>query len=139
MVIAFHGAWALGSFVVVYATFLASVCASTLLYRLSPFHPLAQYPGPLLFKVTKLAGAWAAASGNYHILLRDMHTTYGPVVRVGKSVRAVPLQAPLIRGGAGPNDLSIVDVDAIPAVLGPGGLPKGRCMYHCPQDGQYGC
>lgn len=27
----------------------------------------------------------------------------------------------------GPNDLSIVDTDAIPAVLGAGGLVKGRC------------
>lgn len=27
----------------------------------------------------------------------------------------------------GPNDLSIADVDAVPDVLGPEGLPKGRC------------
>lgn len=27
----------------------------------------------------------------------------------------------------GPNELSIADADAIPTVLGPGGLAKGRC------------
>lgn len=89
-VVTYHDAWSLSSIVDIYATFLALVCASIVLYRLSPFHPLAQYPGPLLFKVTKLAGAWEAASGNYHVLLRDMHATYGPVVRVGASVDSLP-------------------------------------------------
>ena len=42
--------------------------------------------------------------------VHELHKKYGPIVRVG------------------PNELSIADVAAIPAVLGSGGLPKGHCM-----------
>lgn len=68
---------------VAYLSYHIALSASIVLYRLSPFHPLAQYPGPLLFKITKLSGVWASYTGHQHYLLRDMHQQYGPVVRIG--------------------------------------------------------
>lgn len=53
-------------------------------YRLSPFHPLAEYPGPLICKATKLWGAWVALRGDSHWYVKDLHKRYGPIVRIGK-------------------------------------------------------
>ena len=67
----------------VYATYLTTLATSIILYRLSPFHPLAKYPGPAYLKVSKVFGAIAAGKGDYHRVLRQLHDQYGPVVRVG--------------------------------------------------------
>lgn len=57
----------------------------TILYRLSPFHPLASYPGPFAARISKF---WAAYNtftrGDMHRTLRALHEKYGEVVRVGK-------------------------------------------------------
>ncbi|CAL1711925.1 unnamed protein product [Somion occarium] len=90
------------------ATFIASLCLSVVFYRVSPFHPLAQYPGPILNKITQLAPMWTVYTGHQHLTNHKLHAKYGPIVRIG------------------PNDLSIVDVDAVNSVLGAGGLPKGQ-------------
>jgi len=52
-------------------------------YRISPIHPLAKYPGPLLSKVSKLWAIWALWRGKQHILYRELHELYGDIVRVG--------------------------------------------------------
>ncbi|KAI0265059.1 high nitrogen upregulated cytochrome P450 monooxygenase 2 [Gloeopeniophorella convolvens] len=76
-------------------------------YRLSPWHPLAKFPGPVLPRVSKWYLARIAGKGNQHTYIQQLHVRYGDVVRVG------------------PNELSFRDASAIPVVLGTGGLPKG--------------
>lgn len=65
------------------ALYLFSLISSVVLYRLSPFHPLAKYPGPTLAKVSRLFAFRMAASGNQHRYYHQLHQQYGPVVRTG--------------------------------------------------------
>lgn len=55
-----------------------------LVYRLSPFHPLARFPGPVLAKVSRFYVAYSAAQGNNYVTLRRLHQKYGDVVRIGQ-------------------------------------------------------
>ncbi|KAJ7633029.1 high nitrogen upregulated cytochrome P450 monooxygenase 2 [Roridomyces roridus] len=91
-----------------YIVFWSSLSFSIVLYRLSPFHPLAQYPGPTICKVTKLWGVAVAAGGKQHLYLKKIHDRYGPYVRTG------------------PDELSIIDAAAVSQILNAGGLVKGR-------------
>ncbi|KAH8118549.1 cytochrome P450 [Phellopilus nigrolimitatus] len=91
------------SFSVFYVTLLSSI----VIYRISFLHPLANYPGPFLAKISKFHGMWKMSSGKNHIYHYDLHKRYGPFVRVG------------------PNELSIVDASSISSILGAEGLPKG--------------
>ncbi|KAJ7172021.1 cytochrome P450 [Mycena filopes] len=91
-----------------YLIFVFTLCSSILLYRISPWHPLAHIPGPTVNKVTKLWGAWVSAGGNQHRVNKGLHDKYGPFVRTG------------------PNEVSIIHVDAVRAVLGTGGFQKGQ-------------
>ncbi|KAH8112949.1 high nitrogen upregulated cytochrome P450 monooxygenase 2 [Phellopilus nigrolimitatus] len=50
---------------------------------------------------------WMMAKGKNHIYHKELHDQYGQYVRVG------------------PNELSIVDANAIPYILGADGMPKG--------------
>ncbi|KAG7090416.1 hypothetical protein E1B28_009535 [Marasmius oreades] len=96
--------WAL---LVGYTTCYTSLFTSILIYRLSPFHPLAQHPGPLLARCTKFWLVYHTYPGKIHLKYKELHRRYGPIVRTG------------------PNELSICDVDAIPSVLGKDGMGKG--------------
>ncbi|CAK5277250.1 unnamed protein product [Mycena citricolor] len=89
-----------------YATFIGALTLSIVLYRLSPWHPLAAIPGPLLYKVTKLWGLRDVLRGDMHRVTRGMHLKYGPVVRTG------------------PNEVSFAHTDAVKVVLGT--FPKGQ-------------
>ncbi|KAJ7589046.1 cytochrome P450 [Mycena floridula] len=91
-----------------YVTFLASLSISIILYRLSPLHPLYHVPGPRLWRVTKLIGMWNSFTGRQHLCNKKAHDRYGPVVRTG------------------PNEISVVDLEAMVSILGAGGLPKGQ-------------
>ena len=55
----------------------------TLAYRLSPFHPLAKYPGPLMAKSSKWWAAYININGDLHRYYRDAHDRYGDVIRIG--------------------------------------------------------
>ncbi|KAJ7017517.1 cytochrome P450 [Mycena alexandri] len=91
-----------------YGYFFCSLSLSILLYRLSPIHPLYHIPGPPLWRITKLIGMYITYTGRQHLAIKQAHDKYGPVIRTG------------------PNEVSIVDVDAVTSVLGAGGLPKGQ-------------
>ncbi|KAG7093197.1 hypothetical protein E1B28_006887 [Marasmius oreades] len=91
-----------------YINFFSVLSASIVLYRLSPFHPLADVPGPALAKVSKLYGVWIWLKGQRHIRYKEMHEEYGPIIRIA------------------PNEISVIDLDAMKAVLGPGGCIKGQ-------------
>ncbi|KAH9932278.1 cytochrome P450 [Fomitopsis serialis] len=93
----------LTAYTVHYGIILACIVA----YRLSPFHPLYKYPGPLLGKLSKLTLVYVASTGKQHHYFLRMHRKYGSIVRVG------------------PNELSIVDAELLPNIMGPDGMPKG--------------
>ncbi|KAF8802471.1 cytochrome P450 [Phlegmacium glaucopus] len=91
----------------VFGLFWSTLTISILVYRVSPWHPLAKYPGPLLCKLTKFHLAFIALRRQQHIYYSQLHKTYGDVVRIG------------------PNELSICNVDAVTPLMGPNGLEKG--------------
>ncbi|KAL5478590.1 hypothetical protein ACEPAI_2774 [Sanghuangporus weigelae] len=93
--------------VVAYGLFYAILISSIVLYRISPLHPLAKYPGPLFLKVSKLVGMHYALNGKQYMHFKSLHDKYGPFVHVG------------------PNELSAADIEAIPSVLGLNGMRKG--------------
>ena len=96
-------------------------------YRLSPFHPLARYPGPILARLSKWWSFWMATTGQKHRYIRDLHERYGDVVRVGKCHRVGSDKTRLAHHTTGPNELSFRDASLINTVLGSNGLPKGTC------------
>ncbi|KAG6819363.1 hypothetical protein H0H93_012546 [Arthromyces matolae] len=61
--------------------YILTLVTSTVAYRLSPFHPLAKYPGPILCKVSKLYHVTVAFNGKQHGHYRDLHRRYGDIVR----------------------------------------------------------
>ncbi|KAG6877406.1 hypothetical protein C0993_007743 [Termitomyces sp. T159_Od127] len=105
--VARHSTSILSDAFITFATFWTTLSASIVLYRLSPFHPLAKYPGPLLCRVSKMYMALLSLGGKQHAYHLRLHEQYGDVVRVG------------------PNELSIRDADAIMPMMGPQGLAKG--------------
>ncbi|KAJ3478916.1 hypothetical protein NLI96_g9421 [Meripilus lineatus] len=92
---------------ITFATFYVSLISATVLYRLSPFHPLANYPGPLPCKLSMFWMTWVSKSGKRHIYLKKLHDKYGDIVRIG------------------PNEVSIREASAINPLMGTTGLPKG--------------
>ncbi|KAI9068088.1 high nitrogen upregulated cytochrome P450 monooxygenase 2 [Trametes sanguinea] len=90
--------------------FLSSVITSVTIYRLSPFHPLGRYPGPVACKLSKFWMAGISLTGRQHTYIQNLHRRYGDVVRIG------------------PNELSIRDPSVLNPMLGIGGLPKGPIM-----------
>ncbi|KAG5640790.1 hypothetical protein DXG03_007187 [Asterophora parasitica] len=126
-----HGSSIIVAGIVTFLTFWGTLGASVIAYRLSPWHPLAKYPGPLACKASKLWLAFIALRGKQHTYYAKLHDQYGDVVRIGKSPRALSIgrtrarHRALIYRAIGPNELSIRDVAAIAPMMGPHGLPKG--------------
>ncbi|KAH8101527.1 cytochrome P450 [Cristinia sonorae] len=89
-------------------TYHATLLSSIAVYRLSPFHPLAKYPGPITLKLSRMWVYRMAKSGKRHEYIRTLHEIYhSDIVRIG------------------PNEVSISDASAIGPVLGQSGLVKG--------------
>jgi hypothetical protein len=98
----------LQGFVKAFFVYHATMASSIVLYRLSPFHPLAKYPGPVVLRLSRLYALYIAYGGNQHIYYDLLHQRYGDIVRTG------------------PNHLHIRHADAIPPVLGArGGWSRG--------------
>ncbi|KAG6848263.1 hypothetical protein H0H93_001760, partial [Arthromyces matolae] len=107
VLVARHSSSLLRAVLVAFPTFWAVLSASIVFYRLSPFHPLAKYPGPILCRASKLYIAFLSLGGKQYTYYQRLHDQYGDVVRIG------------------PNELSIRDVNAIGPIMGPQGFPKG--------------
>ncbi|OTB12190.1 hypothetical protein K445DRAFT_321192 [Daldinia sp. EC12] len=68
---------------VIYVVYgLVSIVALILSYQLL-LHPLRNYPGPLLAKLTNGYTGFFAAKRDLHIQIWKTHQKYGPVVRIG--------------------------------------------------------
>lgn len=72
-----------------FSVFYTTLASSIVLYRISLWHPLAEYPGPFFAKVSKFYGFYMMSTGKNHILHKKLHEKYGPYVRIGE--RSVPL------------------------------------------------
>ncbi|KAJ7510436.1 cytochrome P450 [Mycena galericulata] len=107
LLLAPHGQRNLTTIGLTFLTYISTLITSVVLYRVSPFHPLASYPGPILCKVSKLWLAGVAMAGKQHLYYQHLHQRYGDVVRVG------------------PNELSFSSSSAIVPMLGIKGMPKG--------------
>ena len=65
-------------------TYLATLVLSVFVYRISPVHPLARYPGPLGCKLSKFWMAFVSIPGFQHQYIKSLHEQYGDVVRIGE-------------------------------------------------------
>ncbi|PPQ63371.1 hypothetical protein CVT24_005636, partial [Panaeolus cyanescens] len=90
----------------VFGLFWMTIIACVTVYRTSPWHPLAKYPGPFVCKLTKFHLAFLSLTGGQHRYYRQLHEKYGDVVRTG------------------PNELSLRDASVVTDLLGINGLPK---------------
>jgi hypothetical protein len=113
-----------------FTAYLGVLILFTLAYRLSPFHPLAKYPGPVIARASNWWAAYINARGDLHRHYKNLHDRYGDIVRIG-SCRHLLSCYPSIYRLPGPNALSIRDASLIHPVLGQGGLPKGPRAYTC--------
>ncbi|CAL1710751.1 unnamed protein product [Somion occarium] len=104
--------YAIVAYLTTFVSFYALLIAYTIGYRLSPFHPLAKYPGPVACKVSKFWIAYVASRGKTHKYICDLHNQYGDVVRTG------------------PNELSFRHEDTIMAVFANKEVKKGP-YYDC--------
>ena len=131
--ISYHVHWPLAAVSLTFVAYGSAVTSFALMYRLSPFHPLAKYPGPAIAKTSKLWAAHLCAKGDLHRYYKSLHDRYGDVVRVGWC-QHYPLHVCPHRLASltGPNELSIRDSSLIHTILGQGGLPKGPRAYLVP-------
>ena len=115
------------AFLYLYPSFIVTLLFSLGLYRLSPLHPLAKFPGPVLNRISNLKMCQVAAGRKRHIYLKELHDQYGPYVRIGKVSTVIPKST--LSTFTGPNVLSIVDVDAVHPIFGSKGLPRNECKH----------
>ncbi|KAM5544703.1 hypothetical protein V8D89_001601 [Ganoderma adspersum] len=80
----------------IFAVYVLTLILTTLAYRLSPWHPLASYPGPFLARTTSLWLTYISSTGKRYLILDALHARYGPFLRIG------------------PNSLSINSPGAVP-------------------------
>lgn len=74
------------STVIAVLTYWTLIIVFTVAYRISPFHPLANYPGPTLAKVSKYYAAYInAVHADSHIRIKQWHGQYGDVIRIGNA------------------------------------------------------
>ncbi|KAL7629148.1 hypothetical protein AAE478_000667 [Parahypoxylon ruwenzoriense] len=88
------------------------------------FHPLASFPGPLLYSASELPLRWYQIRGKEPFKLAELHRKYGPVVRIA------------------PNDISYTSTDAWKAIYGHHAAASGvhltRNLPKEPDINQYG-
>jgi len=77
--ISYHVPWPPVAVLLAFLIHGSAVISFAIMYRLSPFHPLAKYPGPTLAKISKLWVAYICTKGNLHRYLKSLHDRYGDV------------------------------------------------------------
>lgn len=113
-------------------TTLASICLLSLifralisaaifeaLWRISPFHPLSQIPGPIVCKLNGLFLARIVHTGKRHLYIKDLHDQYGTFVRTGKIIFSYLVSAStdsLDCFDQGSNSVSVASVTAAHAI-----------------------
>ena len=70
-----------------FLAFFTTLVSSIVLYRVSPFHPLAHYQGPFPAKISKLWHIWKVWHGKQYLHIQALHNRYGDIVRIGKRCR----------------------------------------------------
>ncbi|KAJ3001132.1 hypothetical protein NUW54_g6625 [Trametes sanguinea] len=65
------------------STYAFTALAITAFYRVSPWHPLAVYPGPCLAKLSSLWLSYVSFTGKRYEILDALHHEYGPFLRIG--------------------------------------------------------
>ena len=128
--VSYSGRSPYAAFPLAFVAYWSGLVFFTLAYRLSPFHPLAKYPGPVLAKASKWWAAYLSAIGDQHRCYKRLHDRHGDVVRIGSPFAPTsPISYLSTYPLPGPNELSIRDASLIHPVLGQGGLPKGPRAY----------
>ncbi|EPQ56830.1 hypothetical protein GLOTRDRAFT_39098, partial [Gloeophyllum trabeum ATCC 11539] len=69
--------------------FILAIVCITVVYRLSPWHPLASFPGPLSHRITDLKLAYMVYTGKRHQRIAELHREYGRIVRTGPSTLSI--------------------------------------------------
>ena len=72
-----------GSLAIAQSIYLCALSAFVLLYRVSPFHPLARYPGPFPNKLSQWWSACISWGGYEYLYIQRLHKSYGDIVRIG--------------------------------------------------------
>jgi cytochrome P450 len=75
------------------------------IYNISPLHPLWSYPGPLLWRASRIPWILSLQSGNLHLDIKSFHDQYGPVIRIA------------------PNEISYTDARALKDIYAPTARP----------------
>ncbi|KAI0833790.1 cytochrome P450 [Trametes gibbosa] len=63
-------------------TYFATLASVTVAYRLSPWHPLSGYPGPILWRISSLYLTYISFMGRRHLIIDRLHAKYGPFLRI---------------------------------------------------------
>lgn len=69
------------------AVYLTALAVSIVTYRVGPWHPLANYPGPLICKITQVYWFIFEYRGDARKKLLQLHQKYGKDLRLGTSQR----------------------------------------------------
>lgn len=72
-----------------FATFYSTILTLIVAYRISPVHPLAAYPGPIMCKLSKFWMAYIARKGKQHLYIQGLHERYGDIVRIGERIPCI--------------------------------------------------
>lgn len=72
-----------------FAIHIGSLIASVVAYRLSPYHPLASFPGPVVCRITRLWACYIVYREKQHQYYKYLHDRYGTHVRTGKRLSTV--------------------------------------------------
>ncbi|KAI0037701.1 cytochrome P450 [Auriscalpium vulgare] len=75
--------------ILIFGMYTFSALTFTALYRLSPFHPLAGYPGPQYCWLSSLWFTYISFRGRRHLVLDELHRRYGPFVRIGPNTLSI--------------------------------------------------